>query len=417
MKHRVINTVEYLTDDATYVYRDRAYYNHSDLIDFGGVDRPYHKFEYLNSGLQPGDEFLFGDPSPRTSFGNLRGRQEYMRAIPFENVKAGKIVTAQPIQYWKNNELVSNPYANYAHSIALEENDILDGTPIGGKIFVCFTETFWDKTKEYFEVDLNQDYWIDIAFENELITELQYNDLKNILENPTYLGADSEYESLESRTKKYWSFNGDYNFMKRDVEDIYAGTLGLLFGDTIKADRVSATRRGIPTAARARDALGRFSSGTGSSGSGGLFAQIKSGHAAPTMNVFAPNLLTRAFWWLSDRIRYTGLVYRSQAMTATISSPIAEAIPDHDNNINALLMISNASSPNPFGYDGDINVNAFPMYGDVFMPVLGKNVNANVFICQATMPDADVFTYGTDPILFKLEYFEPILYLRGDKII
>ena len=417
MRHRVVNTEMFLTDDASYIHTDQANYQHSDTVDFGGVDRHYNKFEYKMNGLQPGDEFIFGNFRDKTYLGNSRPRQtNSIRAIKFEDVNAGKIITAQPLNYWKKNTLTPNPYANYAHSIAINENDVLDGRPVGGKIFVCFSEVFWDRTDEYFKVDLNQDYWINIAFDNGIITEAQRNQLKGP-SSIAYLGADSPVESEYTRTKKYWSYSGDYNFTQQLSNDAYAGILGLLFDDDSRIERVSSTRKGLPNATRARDKLGRFASGSGVGSGGGLpFAQFITGHGSPTMNVYVPNLLTRAFWWLSDRIRPTGLVYRSEAMTANSAMPNGLARPDKAISINAEAMISNANIGNVLQSTlKSVSNLSLPMIATARIVELGKNILALPMIAVSSDLTHGVVTFGEDPVILKIHNIEPVLYIRGAK--
>jgi hypothetical protein len=417
MRHRVVNTEMFLTDDASYIHTDQANYQHSDTIDFGGVNRHYNRFEYKMNGLQPGDEFIFGNFRDKTYLGNSRPRQtNSIRAIPFQDVNAGKIITAQPLNYWKKNTLTPNPYANYAHSIAINENDVLDGRPVGGKIFVCFSEVFWDRTDEYFQVDLNQDYWINIAFNNGLITEAQRDQLKGP-SSLAYLGTDSPVESEYTRTKKYWSYNGDYNFSQQLSSDAYSGILGLLFDDDNRIERVSSTRKGLPSATRARDRLGRFASGSGVGSGGGLpFAQFITGHGSPTMNVYVPNLLTRAFWWLSDRIRPTGLVYRSEAMTANSAMPNGLARPDKAISINAEAMISNANIGNVFQSTlKSVSNLSLPMIATARIVELGKNILALPMIAVSSDLTHGVVTFGEDPIILKIHNIEPVLYIRGAK--
>jgi hypothetical protein len=415
MRHRVVNTEMFLTDDATYIHTDQADYQHSDTIDFGGVDRHYNKFEYKMNGLQPGDEFIFGNFRNKTYLGNSRPNQNSsIRAIPFEHVNAGKIITAQPLNYWKKNTLTPNPYANYAHSIAINENDVLDGRPVGGKIFVCFSEVFWDRTDEYFKVDLNQDYWIDIAFNNGLVNEAERDKLKS---GSVYLGPDSPTENERTRTKKYWSYNGDYNFMQQLSSDAYVGILGFLFDDDQKIAKVSSTRKGLPSATRARDRLGRFASGTGVGSGGGLpFAQFITGHGSPTMNVYVPSLLTRAFWWLSDRIRPTGLVYRSEAMTVNATMPNGLARPDKAVSVNAAAMISNATIGNVLQSTlKSVSILVLPLTATATIVQLGKNILASPMIAVSSVLNHGVITFGEDPIILKIYNIEPILYIRGAK--
>jgi len=421
MRHRVINTVELLTDDPTYIFTDRAFYKNSDLIKFGDPDRSYERFEYKTQGLQPGDEFVFGNPSNVTQFGNTRPRQTSMLAIPFENVKAGRIITAQPEKYWKNNEYVDNPYKNYAHSIALLPGDVLDGKGIGGKIFVSISEVFWDKVNEYRIVDLYTDYWIDISYDLGFFGPVGSSQalakragLKN---NDTFVDTNITTEHYNWAT--YWSRNDNFAFTQVDKQQDFGGTLGLLFESSVDLERVPTSRRALFSAARRRDQLGRFASGSG--GNGALFFQLKTGRITETMNIFVPNLFTRAFWWLSERERPTGLIQRPEKATASATMPNATITVDKDNNYNVTAMIANASlQTNISGtvVPGSISVNnvIIPLTANAFMPALGITSIADIFRATALMVDPGIFAYNLEEVILTIDNVEAIVYVRGDKI-
>jgi hypothetical protein len=411
MKHRIINEVEYLTDDSSYAFTDRAYYNPDDKFDYGAPNRSWYRYEYKQNGLETNDEICFGDMIP-TSFGMVRPRQTSLDAVPFENVKAGKIVAAQPAQYYNKNTLTANPYANYAHIIALEENDVLNGRPVGGKILVNFTEKFWDLHPEYNIVDLVSDFWINKAFELSLISEQDRTELK---QRPAYTG-NLAVGSPERQVAEYWSSNGMFAFMQMNGGDSFAGVLGLLFDNDIEYRKVPSTRKGLPSAARARDALGRFASGSGSS-SGPQRYTLVYGRSESTMNVYVPTMITRGFWWLSTRTRLTGLVYRSEAMTATVTLKQGTAVVDKNASINSEPMVSNAIITNIASSTlRVINFIATPLTASAIMTVEGKNITASPFIASSLLPNANAVTFGLEPIILKLEHTDPVLYIRGDKI-
>lgn len=427
MRHRVINTVELLTDDPTYIFTDRAYYQNSDIVNFGGPNRFYERFEYKIQGLQPGDEFVFGNPSNQTSFGNTRARQRSMLAIPFENVLAGKIITAQPEKYWKGDEYVDNPYKNYAHSIALLPGDVLDGKGIGGKIFVCISEVFWDETPEYRIIDLYSDYWIDISYDLGFLGEVgsseaiqKRNDLKDISpsKNPSYVtptGKTTEHYNWAT----YWSRNDNFAFTQIDRGQDYSGVLGLLFENSIKFERVPSSRKALQSFTRRRDQLGRFASGSG--GNGQLFFQFKIGRLTETMNVYVPNLFSRAFWWLSERERPTGLVQRPQGASASAFMPEAVAIVDKEINENALPMIASANiGQNISGTveitDKSVTITTLPLTANADIVELGKRIFADSMNATTLAVDPGIFTYALEEVVLTIANTEAVVYLRGDKI-
>ena len=417
MKHRIINEIEYLTDDSSYIYTDHAYYSPDDRFGFGDPNRLWYKYEYRQDGLQTNDEIYFGDIVP-TSFGMVRPRQTYLEVVPFENVKAGKIVAAQPSQYYKKNVLTANPYANYAHIIALEENDVLNGKPVGGKILVNFTEKFWDLAPEYNTIDLISDFWIDRAYSLGLLGVV---DSQGAIQERTRLKARPAYTgnlavgSKERQVAEYWSSNGMFSFMQMNGGDQFAGVMGLLFDETIDYRKVPSSRKGLPSAARARDALGRFASGSG--GSGSLRFMLQYGRAESTMNIFVPNMITRGFWWLSTRTRLSGLVYRSEAMTATVTLKQGYSIVDKNASINAEAMLSNAIIKDILNSASrTVNYISTPFIASAYMTVEGKNILALKSTASAIMPEPSATTFGLEPIILRVEHVNPVLYIKGDKI-
>ena len=417
-RHRVINTVEKLTDDPTYIMTDRAHYKHSEILDFGGSDRWYEKFEYKIQGLQNGDEFVFGNPNTINEFGNTRPWRGSFLAVPFNKIKAGRVITAQPEKYWKGNVYTDNPYKNYAHSIALLPGDVLDGKGIGGKIFVSISDVFWDESQEYRYVDLYNDYWIDLAFNLGLITAEKRSDLKDIQENPGYVstvGITAErYNWLT-----YWSRNDKFTFTQVEKGQNFAGILGLLFESTVDLEIVPRSRKALKSFTRNRDSLGRFA--TGSGGSGALFVKLQSGRTTDTINVYVPNLITRGLWWLSERERPTGLVNRPAAMTATIGMPAAIPVVDKIISINAAPMISNARLAD--NITGSITITtksitlpALPMIATATVIPFGKNIIASVFSGSALVPEPSIFTYLLEEVILTVAHTDAIVYIKGDKI-
>jgi hypothetical protein len=427
MRHRIINTVELLTDDPTYIWTDTAYYQHSDILDFGAPDRKYERYEYKIQGLQPGDEFIFGNPSNVTAFGNSRAKQTSILAVPFSNILAGKVITAQPEKYYKGAELVDNPYKNYAHSIALQPGDILDGKGIGGRIFVTVSEVFWDTTDEYRTVDLYTDYWIDIAYDLGFLgvknapggeAEAERDRLKNTLENPAYVPtANKTIEHYNWLT--YWSRNDNFAFTQVDRGQNLSGVLGLLFENSIEFERVPSSRKALQAFTRRRDQLGRFASGSG--GNGSLFFQLKSGRTTDTMNVYVPGLITRGLWWLSQRERPTGLVNRPAVSTASATMPNALPVVDKIINVNAGAMIANAilpanvtgtSNPTQLG----VSLTTLPLTASATIVELGKRVLAEPMTCTSLMEDPGIFTYSLEEVILTVHDTEAVVYLRRDKI-
>ena len=148
---------------------------------------------------------------------------------------------------------------------------------------------------------------------------------------------------------------------------------------------------------------------------------MKTGRVTETLNVFVPNLFTRAFWWLSERERPTGLVQRPEKATASATMPNAIVIVDKDNNYNVTSMIANASlQTNISGtvVPDSISVNnvIIPLTATAFMPALGITSISDIFRATALMVDPGIFAYNLEEIILTIDNVEAIVYVRGDKI-
>jgi len=133
-KHRVANTITGLSDIPAYIWKETVYYNNDGRLNFSGLDKWWNKYEYKPNGLGVGDEFLI-------STNNVTKSGVLYQAVPVANIRAGKPFTTFGSNVINNGISVQNPYRNHATSIVVEPGDVLNGTQVGGKIFVSFTET------------------------------------------------------------------------------------------------------------------------------------------------------------------------------------------------------------------------------------------------------------------------------------
>lgn len=411
-RHRVVNTLEYLTDDATYIWTDREFYQHSDFFSWGAPDLDFRRFEYRLNGLAIGDEFYFSNSVPQAKPKHL--------AVPFANVKSGTIITAFADKILNDaGAEIDNPYKNYATTIALPIGTSLDGKQLGGKIFVSFTEHLSANgtnqlPEEYFGVDLAQDYWLDIALENEVISTIDYNEYKL----RTYEAQLAAGQISQDRYNKwsYWSWLGDNQrtFVGSDTTG-FEKVIGTLFGDLgAPGSKIGKTRSAIANLSRRRDALGRFAS----NGAQGLpWARVISGRIFEQMVVYVPSINSRALWWLTDRVRLTGKVVRPDQMTATVTMPGGFAQPDRTVTINAQTMLSSATMvKNSLSADTNTIIVSLPMTADTEFPFVLKRYNAAPMLASALMKDTKQFTYSVEDITLYVHSKEPILYVRKEMI-
>jgi len=426
-RHRLINQLEYLTDDNAFIWTDYAFYQNADALEYGGPDRLYKRYENRPYGLQIDDEFVFADS------GNPRFRLPYQAVKP-EDVLAGIPITALSKKIWNQNYdsyvQVDNPYKDYVTTIALPVGTNLKGKLTGGKIFVSFSENvgnsftsenpqFNTSFVEYHQYDMASNYWVDIAYNAKIINDTQRAQYKAGTAQQPPLYDDN------NAIKQYWSLSGD-NIVSR-VEPVTQNLKGFVGGDIptlLQNPLRTRTRTGLTNmnaGERLRDALGRFASGGGSSSlTGGNLQTFKiiTGRTYDTGTVFIPSINTRALWWLSDKVRLTGKVVGAPAMKATAT--IAEAVitADHPTSIVVGAMIATATINETQAKGPDRKILALPMEASATIVGLGgKNVFAGTGAsATATIVSAFAVTQGPDQVVMYLHHVNPIVYLRKEII-
>ena len=430
-RHRVINTLEYLTDDNTFIWTDYAFYKHADELQYGGPDKLYKRYENRPYGLQVGDEFIFADS------GNPRFRLPY-QAIKPEHLKAGIPITAlgttAHLQNFDSYQQGTNPYKDYITTVALPVGTNLNGKLTGGKIFVSFSENvansftaegsqFGTDYNEYHEYDMASNYWVDIAYNGKIIDANTRALYKNNAISDAERGQPKLYDD-NSLIQQYWSLSGD-NIISQAVPVTRSlkGFVGGDVGPEVPEQNKKRTRSGLaslPPAAgtRLRDSLGRFASGGGSASvTGGNLTTFKilTGRIYDTGTVFIPSINTRGLWWLSDKNIIEGKVVGGVGMSAsaTIPNPIVTA--DHPADVTANHMLAQAIFVD--NTSGTKNNLALPLTATVFMPTLGgKTIVAEKAEGFGFMPTIYPLTETDYTVTLYLNHTDPILYIRKEVI-
>ena len=431
-RHRVINTLEYLTDDNTFIWTDYAFYKHADELNYGAPDKLYKRYENRPYGLQVGDEFIFADS------GNPTSRAPF-QAIRPEHLKAGVPITALGTTIHEQNfdsyAQGPNPYKDYITTVALPVGTNLKGKLTGGKIFVSFSEnvansfTLENRTQfntsyvEYHQYDLASNYWVDIAYNAKIIDANTQALYKNNAISDAERGQPKLYDD-NNIIKQYWSLSGD-NIISQLVP-ITMNLKGFVGGDVgaeVPVENKKRTRTGLPatvpsTGVRLRDALGRFASGGGSSAlTGGNLKtfSVLTGRTYDTGTVFIPSINTRGLWWLSDKNIIEGKVVGGVGMSASATIPNPVVTADHPADVTVNHMLAQATLVD--NTSGTKNNLALPLTATAFMPTLGGRTivaqpaeasGVMVFIYPLTETDYTVTLY--------LNHTDPILYIRKEVI-
>ena len=394
-RQRIVNLVPGITDQPTIIKTDYAAWTPDGMFDFGKPGSIWKKFIYKPQGLAVGDEYIL------TDYLSSEGPKQYV-GIPFENVKAGTIVTAFANTYRNGTSINNNPYKDYATTIVLQPGDVLDGQQVGGKIFVNLTENKYNLDVD--EIDLVTDYWINFAFDQDAITEEQKNAYISATWNLDRQLEAGQLTQQEYDERAFWSLHGNYILTQSD--SIY-----------------DATQKGeAKEASKDKKSVKRFNARgnvvNGSQSFGGLqYFTFKYAREFPTFAVEVPHILTRGFWFISERFEVAGEVQRPLAVTAQAEFPMPVVTADRDTESTVQVMLGSATITETEYKGPDINIVSLPMFADALMMDRATIIESAAMIANATMgTDYNVLTSSIDEVILYVKHTDPILYLREEII-
>lgn len=316
-RFRVRALIEGLTDIPSYMISDAIWHRDYDL--WGNYIRAF-KYLHREDGLRIGDEFLIHGTDPgwvdgdhRTTSGSTwerYGRPKGYYATPLANVKAGTVVTTFGAKHWFEKSQVDNPYMDYATTIVLQPGDKLAGKPVGGRIFVNFTE------------QPNQ-HRLDVPVQKVPANdELPY----------TYKAETPEQREWEWSETRF-AFN--------------TSTLGGGAGTTVTITLPDGTTSQVPIT---------------NTGSG--LSMVNINPLFPTENKPRWDMVRRGFAWLQERVEIDpgAVTVGAEPMTAEASMPNAPVSSERDVSVNAEQMLGTATLVRPAeGVVSDVEVRALPM--------------------------------------------------------
>ena len=395
--HQVVNTLEDLTDDAAYIWKDQVYYEDDGAI-WAELARWWSHIEY-NPGLQVGDKFLISSGlNPQTYF-----------ATPISAIKAGKVITKFADTYFHGAIERVNPFRDYATSIAVEPGTVVAGKQIGAKVFISFTDvvgkqnirftTFPAEQREEAMVELKTNYWIDYAFSIGAITASERDSYKARPEN-----LDNKYPNGGAvyNAEIYWTLNGD---------NIIGSSSFIDSDETPTSDAVeqgkktSKTRRG-----QRKKAV---------SGVGGLpkFSVVW-GWKNPMINVATPTINTRGLWWLSERLEYgTDLPQRPEAFQSDAFMPMPTVVGFKPLTINAQPGLATAALNETSLRSPSVVISVLPLTATGIFVERGRTIAADMAAASALIPsNFRIITGKADEVIVYISHYDPILYIREDVI-
>jgi hypothetical protein len=408
-KHRLLNTVANLTDWPAWMWKNTISFIKDNVFfqDFLGFSRKWDSVEWKENGLQVGDEFLIYGTTANAGYTT----NEYnILAVPAANVKAGVAVTALANTYVKGLETLENPYKNYVTTIAVRPGDVLNGTQCGGKIFVNFIESTYSIANEYdHSVELLTDARIDLAYGAGLITLAQSTAYKASEFNyDRMLAAGTITQSFYNTKLNYWTYNASHDQIQGFFQIDTAAPVGVDFTSAI-----------APVGKSGKSQTARISS-AGSVAAGTFrfnslpFANLRSGSSYPQVGAYAPSMLTRGFWWLSDRIALSGKVIRPTVLDSSARMVMPTISTDKISTFRATPMIANATIGEAGAKNSRNNV-ATPLEASALMNGIATNYRATPFIASALFAgNYRIYTITEDDVVMYIYHEDPILYIRED---
>lgn len=153
--YHVATEVPGLTDKETYILTDFINYTPSDVNNF----EQYHaKYAYRQFGLQEGNEFIIPSLALRNISNNedlpgFKSNQRSIKPIAAINpvdVVTGTVVTKFANTHYHGSEIANNEYDDYVTTLIVHNNQLLNGQPIAGKIFInCIEDGYTMSREEY----------------------------------------------------------------------------------------------------------------------------------------------------------------------------------------------------------------------------------------------------------------------------
>ena len=379
---RIVNTHPDITDYPGLIKTQQAFWRSTDEFRWGGADRIFAKYEHRDA-LAVGDEFIISTTGQAAD----QNQNGYL-ATPFENVKAGKIITAFANTVRRGVDLIENPYRNYAQSIILEPGDVLDGRQVGGKIFVNFTEEI-NKCQENGSVELTSDYWVNYAYENGAIS---LEDRDELL-----------LQDFVTTETPYWSVNGMHLLQQRSGD----------FELDTNFNKAGVQKAAVKT--RKVNKNGGISFQSVASGS--VFFSSTYSWQYPMAGFEVTSMPTRGFRWLSNREVLEGTVLRPQAFTVEAEMPNAAGVPDRQLDFKAQSMVATALIEDTQFSSGEKQVLALPMTATADIVKPGSTIGVAPMLVNAKMfDDSRSSVASEDQVVLYLIHVDPILYIREDVI-
>jgi len=405
-RHRIVTTFDGITNTKKIAFwADHALHQNDGLRKFEGTDRQFDAVVHRPNGFQIGDEILI--PGQRKAGTLAQG--SLWQGVPLSAVKAGTVISTFSQNYWRGNESVPNPYRNYATFIAVKPGDSVNGRQIGGKVIVSLVEHPRDMDN-YKAVDLNTDYWINLAYNEGLITLSKKNTL---LADPKNRNRIRELDGNQAKFERdsYWTHDDTYvKTGYRTIRPTENVPGDQYIGGAEKDQNAPATNAAL------QQLLATFQSIAGWSNAPWFMPTFS--YDMDTITVFTPTLTHLGITWLSDRTFITGLKVpqeNSATSNAELLHPTVSVQKFKVNNAQAMLANSRITETGIQGPDTIVPVLPFEIYGIMTSPVTLIKA-APMEVAAVLKTNISIYTTSSDEVVLYLNHVDPILYVREEII-
>lgn len=378
-KLRIVSTETGLTDlQDGWMLQDVINHRPRDPL---SIERYHYKYKDTRNGLTIGDEMII--PNAQTSGYQIGGgsgdaynvirAEDKILAFPAEAVKAGTVLATLGSTYWNGTQEVANPYANYAAVIICKPGDNVNGTTLGGKIFVDCAEV------------------IDTRYANAATFQTTNGDV----ENPV-IPDDSEWQYSTTRLSLTGAQVGT------GVDQVITSPEG--FQNQTGTSRIQVVNSNGQT---------YFVS----SNSSQLFSIVVE-ETYPTVQVWAPSLLERGILWLTvkTQVNANDAIIRPQAFTAVDEFPTPTTYINKDIVTNAASMVSNAYLVEPDNVTSvDARIVTLPLTATARITGSGRIFQATPMTASAILNTDSVTFAGGEQVVVTLHEVQSIdLYIKEE---
>lgn len=369
-RFRVRALIEGLTNIPSYMIQDAIY--QKDYSSWGWSMVAY-KYLHRMAGLQIGDEYIFhgsdfgGDRDYySTDFTDLRiGRHRGTWATPLANVKAGTVVTTFGAKLWQGTQQIDNPYKDYATSIVLRRGDVLAGRPVGGRIYVNFSE------------QPNR------APEAVAVQVLPEND------------ADFPYTyTPDTPAQRQWEWSDTRKSLTSTQSPVSNPIVQFILPDgTVDAVRVgTATNQQL--------------------------TMTRSVNLFPLAWYPSWQMNNRGLWWLGQEPEFNegDKAVASEPLTATAAMPSPTVVAQRDASVAAAPATALAQMPKVAEDEsGEVDVHTLPMTAEARFTGFGRTVSAAPMVAEATLVENfDSVHASGEQVVLTLHGYDVTLFLKEE---